>query len=112
MNYEFCHYYEEGVWTIYRVGHYEDRLDFRKGSGKTIEIFDIAVNSERRKGIGKALVSYLVERVKNRTNLIFAIARSDNTIAKEFYEGIGFYIIADLPDFYPEGSAVIYGLRV
>jgi hypothetical protein len=34
----------------------KDYLDWRQGSGNTVEIFEIEVGTDRRKGIGKRLI--------------------------------------------------------
>lgn len=89
-----------------------DRLTYREGSGKTVEIFDIAVGSERRKGIGRALVSDLMDRFPQGT-VVWAITRSDNCGAQRFYEGIGFRTIGVLRSFYEhDPTATTQGERV
>lgn len=90
--------------------HPEDYVSFRVGMAGTLEIFDIAVQSERRKGRGKLLFNMLLERVAEindvRRNggvgvlLIFAITRWGNTIAQEYYEAMGFRIVGRLHNFY------------
>ena len=93
----------------------KDFIDYREGSGGTVEIFDIVINTERGVGKGRKLVEILKSRVKS--HLIFAITRETNEIAKEFYVGIGFRLIARLPLFYPpdedkqpNAHALMYGL--
>lgn len=76
----------------------KDILEYRKGSGGTIEIYDIVVGSKRRKGNGSKLIELLKKKVK--TNLIFAIARERNSGGHLFYEKIGFRSIAKLSKFY------------
>lgn len=90
-------------------GDERDFLTYRWGSGKTVEIFDIAVGSERGVGKGRRLVEVLLSRVKHRTHLVFAITRVSNKIAREFYNKIGFQKIGDLINFYENESAVMYG---
>lgn len=82
-----------------------DYLVWRVGSGETIEIFDIAVNSERRVGVGRSMISELKEIVGDKT--IFAITREQNEIAHKFYEKNGFTAIM-LPKFYEDGDARMY----
>lgn len=83
-----------------------------------MEIFDIAVTSERRKGHGKALMRLLFRRLPVEIRLVFAITRADNFVAQHFYEALGFRIIAPLRHFYQDGSgkptidAVMYGRDV
>lgn len=83
----------------------KDYLQYRDGSGHTIEIFDIAVYSNRRAGIGTKLFKQLLKDTTETR--IFAITRKENEIAQQFYEKLGFKGY-DLPMFYPDGSAIIY----
>ena len=97
-----------------------DFLVYRSGSGDTIEIYDIQVGSYRREGIGRRLVHSLVEQVPKHINLVYAITRAENIIAKQFYEGIGFRIVGVLVDFYgvktEDGKdcvdAIMYGFNI
>lgn len=100
----------------------EDQNDFlvyRKGSGRSAEIYDIAVGSSRREGKGRKLVELLLEKVSSETSLVFAITRISNVPAQQFYEALGFRIIGRLHNFYRDGgitahteSAIMYGLDV
>lgn len=86
----------------------EDKMDYviyREGSGKTIEIFDIAVYSHRGVGRGTALFQELLK--ETRAKRVFAITRTENKEAQHFYEKNGF-IGHDLPRFYSDGDAKIY----
>lgn len=85
----------------------KDFLEYRNGSGRTIEITDIAVTTERRTGIGRRLVHELIDRSKrSNVNLIWAITRDENLIAQEFYEALGFRVVGVLRNFYQdEGQA-------
>jgi ribosomal protein S18 acetylase RimI-like enzyme len=68
-------------------------LDWRQGSGDTVEIYDIAVyNEDRRQGKGRALVDALIDRVCPRVGAkkVFAITKASNRIAQEFYEELRF----------------------
>jgi ribosomal protein S18 acetylase RimI-like enzyme len=97
-----------------------DYLDWREGSGNTIEIFDIVVGSERGRGIGRRMVEELLTTVRAdhvSKTLIFAITRQDNHIAREFYTAIGFREMGRLVNFYsPESrmivDAIMYGYDV
>ena len=95
-----------------------DYLDWQKGSGRSVEIYDIAVNSERGIGNGRRLVERLKREMPKDTALIFAITRISNTIAQQFYESLGFRIVGRLHNFYREEkstnfeSALMYGLDV
>jgi ribosomal protein S18 acetylase RimI-like enzyme len=103
-----------------------DWLDWRRGSGRTVEIFDIHVGNERRRtGKGRRLVQALLGRLTTGTEkpdgvtLVWATTRWGNTAAQEFYEALGFRIVGRLHYFYVEGHlardkehAIIFGLDV
>lgn len=100
--------------TISRNGG-QDFLVYREGSGDTVEIFDIAVMTERRVGIGRGMVNELLNRYSAGT-VVWAITRHDNLIAQEFYEEMHFKVVGVLRGFYrtdPSGrrcvDAVMYG---
>jgi len=93
----------------------DDRLVWRLGQGRTVEIYDIVVGSDRRKGRGREMVEMLKKRIPPNTAVIYAITRISNTIAHQFYEALGFRIVGRLHNFYREGgdqteSALMYGL--
>ena len=70
-----------------------DFLDHRGGSGGTIEIFDIQVSSERRKGRGRLLIEHLLRKVSKEWGKevrVWAITRAENIIAQKFYEALQF----------------------
>lgn len=92
------------------INNGQDVLLYREGSGGTVEIFDIVVNSERRKGNGRKLVDLLKEEVD--TYLIFAITRSSNQIAQAFYLSCGFRVVANLTRFYDDEGAIMFGLDI
>ena len=99
---------------ILRITNGLDILDWRAGSGNTIEIFDILVKSGRRNGVGRAMIKQLIANVSPGTKL-WAITRSNNEIAQEFYEALGFRVVGVLREFYQDEQgvdAVMYGLRV
>ncbi len=90
-------------------------LLWRQGMGRTVELFDIGVpNSSRRQGIGRGLIEQLKLAVPDDTALIYAFVRYDNTAAQQFYESLGFRIVARLHDFYRDcprnEHALMYGL--
>lgn len=90
-----------------------DFLMWRQGSGETIEIFDIAVGSERRKGRGRQLLNLLFNSLEANT-VVWAITRSDNEIAQQFYEATRFDIIGVLRRFYGVENgvdAIMYGRK-
>ena len=98
----------------------EDFLIHRQGSGNTVEILDIQVGSVRRKGRGRELVERLMKSLPEECHLVFAITRTCNLIAQEFYEALGFRVVAVLRDFYGaksgEGSdvadAIMFGYNL
>jgi len=85
-----------------------DFLSYRPGSGTTVEILDIHVDSVRRgEGVGRRMVEELVNRVKEtEVTRVFAITRETNTIAREFYSGIGFHLMVMIPYFYGNDAEV------
>lgn len=91
-----------------------DYLRWRNGSGATVEIYDIVVGSDRRKGAGTQMVNLLKTRVPLETRLIFAICRDSNAIARQFYDALGFRIVGHLTAFYNDDKgiedAIMFGL--
>jgi ribosomal protein S18 acetylase RimI-like enzyme len=87
---------------LYKITRNEkDCLLWRYGAGGEIEIYDIAVYSERRKGVGREMVNELSKAT------LYAFCRADNAIACRFYESLGF-VGSLLENFYTEGNAMIY----
>jgi ribosomal protein S18 acetylase RimI-like enzyme len=103
-------------------GDSRDYLVWRSGMGRTIEIFDICVGSERRKGKGRRLVKMMLLEVAKYPkgkgpSLIYAMTRYDNAIAHQFYEYMGFRTLGKLHCFYRDGAgqnehALVWGLDV
>lgn len=92
-------------------GDKRDYLIWREGSGNTVEIFDIAVGSERGQGKGRRLMELLFRKLSYDTR-VFAITRADNLIAQQFYEKLRFDVVGVLRRFYsgePEVDAIMYG---
>jgi ribosomal protein S18 acetylase RimI-like enzyme len=96
-----------------------DFLEWRQGSGRTVEIYDIMVGSHRRQGRGRSLVNMLLgHHLPKGTTLVYAITRIDNIIAKQFYEELRFRLIGSLWNFYKDTGAantvdaVMYGRDV
>lgn len=91
-----------------------DFLDYREGSGGTVEIFDIVVMSDRRKGRGRNLMEKLFNSLHPETS-VFAITRADNEIAQQFYERLQFRVTGVLRRFYQSGGrgvdAIMYGRK-
>ena len=98
------------------LGDGRDFLDWREGQARTVEVFDIVVGTERRKGIGRKLVERLLAEIPKDTAIVYAITRMGNVIAHEFYESLGFRIVGRLHNFYRDGgeveSALMYGLDI
>lgn len=92
--------------TIYLDGDPRDFLTFREGSGGTIEIYDIAVGSDRRRGKGTRLVQdVLNHRLPPGTKTLWAMTRMSNQIAQQFYERLGFRVAGILRNFYDKPDA-------
>lgn len=91
-----------------------DFLDWRFSSGGSIEITEICVGTERRKGHGRVLIRKLLEEAEHRTQLVFAMTRKSNEIARQFYTGVGFELLGVLYHFYTDTneSAYVYGVRL
>lgn len=86
-----------------------DYLYYRPGSGDSVEIFDIAVKTERRLGVGRSMVAEL--RKKFPHSVIYAITRESNLVARQFYSALG-GVEAKLPGLYlDENMAVMYIIR-
>ena len=66
----------------------KDYLYYREGSGGTLEIWDIAVTSKRRQGIGRELFKQLLE--KENPTFVIAFTRGSNVEARAFYKALGF----------------------
>lgn len=79
-------------WNHIRAEVPESYLDFRPGSGNSMEIYDIVVASPyRRQGYGRKLVDALIKKCEVLgINRIYAITRAENRIAQEFYEELNF----------------------
>lgn len=86
----------------YSINKGKDFIVYRNGSNDTIEIFDIAVMSERRKGYGTQLINKLKQKNKN----LFAFMRASNENAKIFYEHNGFKSTF-INNFYPDEDAYL-----
>lgn len=81
-----------------------DYLVYRKGQEHTLEIYDIAVRSERGKGIGRSMVEEMIE--KENPRIVYAFTRKTNEIAREFYKALGFTELKVM-NFYPDGPAIM-----
>jgi len=81
----------------------KDYLVYREGQNDTTEIYDIAVTSNRLKGVGTELIDELKEKTKGN---LFAFMRKSNLIAKAFYLKNGFDV-HHIPKFYPDEDAYL-----
>lgn len=92
----------EGCYPTYEVRLVggDDFLLFRHAGPRLVEITEIVVNSQRRRGRGRAMVDDLIrEAVPMGVSRIYAITRAENRVAQEFYEALNFRSIP-LFDFY------------
>lgn len=89
----------------YQIGNDTDFLFYRKGSGETIEIYDIAINSQRGVGRGAKLFWEMIEKAKPKR--VFAITRRSNYGAQKFYESLNMEGVV-LPRLYPDEDAIMY----
>lgn len=119
MEFKHSRYSEAGGLITIDGVKPDTNLVYRRGSGFTVEIYNISVTTERRKGVGRALIKELINITPSHIKKIFAITRAENLIAQKFYEGIGFHIIAHLNNFYRDGEnpkpgvdAIMYGLDI
>jgi ribosomal protein S18 acetylase RimI-like enzyme len=80
----------------------EDYLLWKEDRGGAIEIVDIAVYSERERGIGRSMVQELVDKGKT----IYAFSRQDNVVALRFYTALGFRQVKII-NFYDDGHAFL-----
>lgn len=84
----------------------QDYLYWREGMGGTAELFDIAVKSERKRGVGRELVEIM--KTQSDASRIYAITRASNAVAQMFYMKIGFTENVLLPRFYEDEDARMY----
>jgi len=83
--------------------------------GKDAHIASIAVLEDyRRRGIGRALMSELVNSLKlRRIRTVSLEVRKSNTSAIRFYEGLGFERVGVMPSYYEDGEgAVAFSMRL
>lgn len=92
----------------------DDFLCWQRRHDETVEIVDIAVNTERRKGKGRRLLELLFRKLRPETR-VFAITRIDNEIAQQFYEKCCFEVVGVLRRFYSSAhhcaDAIMYGRK-
>lgn len=99
-----------------RIGDDTDYLLFRKGSGNSVEIYDIAVNSERSKGKGTALVAELFAQIPAGVTMVWVMCRRSNHGARKFYlDKVGFQFMGALQGFYSDDmgqeNALVFGKK-
>lgn len=90
-----------------------DYLEWRVGSGGTVEIYDIQVGSARREGKGRKLLEKLFSQLDRDTH-VWAITRADNDMAIEFYEHCCFRVVGVLRQFYGDErrvDAIMFGRK-
>lgn len=89
-----CHF-------IYCVSQ-DNFLVWRKGSGDTVEIYNLHVRAEdRRKGFARRMVNELLNKLPVSVRTVYAITRASNLTAQQFYEEMRFRPIP-LRDFYKD----------
>ena len=92
-------------WTKIISRNGTDHLVYRPAAGGTIEVFDILVESTRGVGTGTSMLNELIET--EQPTRITAVTRETNTLANKFWRKNGF-VGYMMPDFYPDGHAVMY----
>lgn len=79
-----------------------------------VQISNFSIHPEfRRKGLGKAVLSYVLEAVKKEgVREIFLEVRPSNREARRLYEKLGFRLLAVRKNYYrsPDEDALIMGL--
>jgi ribosomal protein S18 acetylase RimI-like enzyme len=97
---------------VHTIGDVTDFLVWSLRADGNVEIVDIAVNSERRKGKGRLLVQELFHKLHCMTR-VFAITRTTNEIAQQFYERLGFQVSGVLRRYYDDenGADAILFIR-
>lgn len=65
----------------------------------------------RREGHGSGLLSAVRDRFSDYDQLRLT-ARADDGDALSFYRGVGFWVLAELPDHYADGDGVLLGTEL
>ncbi|MGL4358761.1 ribosomal protein S18-alanine N-acetyltransferase [Cetobacterium sp.] len=69
------------------------------------EIMKIATKKEFRKnGIGNQLIDYYLSKYDKS---LFLEVRESNKVAQHFYENIGFVVVGNRKNYYPNGEAAV-----
>lgn len=86
---------------IIEANNQQDFIVYEVRGGNTVEITNIAVNSERRAGIGTQLINTMIKHLKCEDPYnLYVMTRESNTVARDFYRAVGFQTVAILPEFY------------
>lgn len=114
--YEYNEVYELNEGENGELGR-KDWLAYDIRTGGNVEIIDIEVSSQRRQGIGTKLIEFLIAYLKSQIPQalqVIAVARESNMIAREFYEGTKFTLLASVPGYYKDTneSGYIYGRSI
>jgi len=83
--------------------------------GKDAHVASIAVLKDyRRRGIGRALMYYLIKSLKLRNIKTISLeVRKSNTSAIRFYESLGFERVGVMPSYYEDGEdAVVFNIEL
>jgi ribosomal protein S18 acetylase RimI-like enzyme len=87
-------------------------LKYRFAPGRTVEIVDIEVDPlVRGNGWGRRLLEILFKRLDDSVVTVYAITRTENEVAIQFYESCRFEVLGVLRRFYGgKGvNAIMYG---
>lgn len=92
-------------------------IEYRLAPGGTCEIVNIEVeSSHRRMGYGRRLLECLFQELRDtgRAKRVYAITRSTNEVAIQFYERTLFEVVGVLRRFYGEMlvDAIMFGRSV
>ena len=85
-----------------------DHVRYSVRGGNTVEIENISVKTEKRRGVGTALVNELISKCEKPVR-IYAFTRRSNKVAIEFYQAIHFSFVAVCPGFYLDGEGGLAG---
>lgn len=85
-----------------------DHLIYQLSPGGTAELVDIAVYSERGKGVGTEMLNEAIAELnKLGVNRFYAFTRQNNRLAQSFYAKNGF-VGTVIPNFYHDGNGIVY----
>ncbi len=81
----------------------QDYIEYETRGGRTVEIVDITVRSQRRVGIGTRLVQAVENKITRvGPRKLYAMTRSVNASAITFYRSLGFKVLSVAPNFYKD----------